>query len=344
MEFRRGGNRWGTHRVLEPVGALPQAALRLDVSLPPFDNEILIRVKSLQIDSASFQQLKTEGIELGERIQQIVRERGKMHNPVTNSGGVFLGEVVAIGEHHPLRERLKIGDRIVSLVSLTLTPLLLEKVQGVDEETGQVTIEGFAILFESGMAAKIPTDFSDKVVMAALDVCGAPAQTKRLVRAGQKVLVIGLGKAGKSAACQAELSGATVFGVDANPESVLWCQKNLKGSSTRGHFEVMMATDPLKIFSWVEEMTRGALVDVVLHAVTVEGTEMSGILPCRDGGTVLFFGMCTSFGRAVLGAEGVGKDVSLLMGSGYVPGHDELMMNLLRKHTGLRKWFEEKYG
>lgn len=344
MEFRSGGNLWGVHRVLEPKGSLPQGALRLDVSLPPYDNEILVKVSSLQLDAASFQQLKNVGatrrVALTDQIQQIVRERGKMHNPVTNSGGVFLGEVAAIGKNHPLRDKFKVGDRIVSLVSLTLTPLLLEKVQGVDEETGQVDISGFAILFESGILAKIPSDIPETVVMAALDVCGAPAQTKRLVRAGQKVLVIGLGKAGKSAACQAELSGATVFGVDANPESVLWCRKNLPC----GHFEVMSADDPLKIHRWVEEITRGALVDVVLHAVTVEGTEMSGILPARDGGTVLFFGMRTSFDRAVLGAEGVGKDVSLLMGSGYVPGHDELMMNLLRKHAGLRKWFEEKFS
>lgn len=342
MDFKAGGNRWGAHRVLKPEGSLPQAADRLDAGLPLFENELLVRVESLQIDSASFHQLQLgaqNAEEVGRRIARIVEERGKMHNPITNSGGVFLGKIAAIGPKHPLKAQLKEGDSVTSLVSLTLTPLRFTSNPKVDIKTGRITVEGEAIIFESGLIAKMPSDLPEGVALAALDVCGAPAQAKRHVQRGEKVLVLGLGKAGRTIALQAQLNGAVVYGVDAYPDSVNWCKKNLTG-----HFEVLNATDAVTLSRWIEEQTRGSFVDMAIHATNVDNTEMAAILSCRDGGRVLFFGMHTSFQKAVLGAEGVGRDVTLLMGSGYVPGHDELMLNLLRKNKPLRQWFEEKFG
>jgi L-erythro-3,5-diaminohexanoate dehydrogenase len=54
--------------------------------------------------------------------------------------------------------------------------------------------------------------------------------------------------------------------------------------------------------------------------------------------------MATSFTAAALGAEGLGKDVEMLIGNGFVPGHAELTIGLLRKDPGLRKLFERRYG
>ena len=384
MEFRRDGHSWGCHRVVTPKGVLPQSATLLDVSLPIYDNEILVDVSKLQIDSASFQQLKQEagnwknspnppyypplplslpprggprhagmawgagerghyrgggGEFLAQKILAIVAERGKMHNPETNSGGVFLGRVAAVGPRHPLAKELKVGDSVVSLISLTLTPLTIEHIDHVDEEKGQVTVSGAAVVFESGLICKMPLDLPEGVVLAALDVCGAPAQVKRAVREGEKVLLIGLGKAGKAMACMAEELGGLIYGVDADADSVNWCRAHLKG-----HFSSLDALNPVEVSRWVHEVTRGAYVDVAINAASIEGCEMSAVTSCRDGGKVLFFGMRTSFQKVVLGAEGIGKDVMLLMGSGYVPGHAELMLNLLRSHSPLRQWFEEKYG
>ena len=54
--------------------------------------------------------------------------------------------------------------------------------------------------------------------------------------------------------------------------------------------------------------------------------------------------MATSFTGAALGAEGVGKDATLLVGNGYVPGHAELTLDLLRRHPRLRALFEQRYA
>ncbi|MBI2339569.1 MAG: L-erythro-3,5-diaminohexanoate dehydrogenase [Deltaproteobacteria bacterium] len=359
MEFRPGGHPWGLNRVVKPKGVLPQSADRLEASLPIFDNEILVSVSKLQIDAASLRQLMGEipsspplsnlsagcvaegggGGFLAQKILAIVAERGKMHNPKTNSGGVFLGTVEAIGPGHPQAKELRIGDPVVSLVSLTLTPLSIKEIGMVDEKKGQISVSGSAIVFESGSVRKMPADLSEGAVLAAWDVCGGPAQVKRTVREGEKILIIGLGKAGKAMACMAEEVGALVYGVDADLSAVAWCQANIKG-----HFAALDATHPMEVYTWVNEMTRGALADVAVNSASIEGTEMSGVVSCRDGGKALFFGMRTSFQKTVLGAEGIGKDVLLLMGSGYVPGHAELMLNLLRNHKPLQKWFEEKFG
>lgn len=52
------GCKYGTHRVIEPTGTLPQPAYKVDSTMSIYDNELLIDVKTLNIDSASFTQIK----------------------------------------------------------------------------------------------------------------------------------------------------------------------------------------------------------------------------------------------------------------------------------------------
>ena len=54
--------------------------------------------------------------------------------------------------------------------------------------------------------------------------------------------------------------------------------------------------------------------------------------------------MAPSFTKAALGAEGVGKDVTMIMGNGYAKGHAEITLQVLREHEGIRKLFEEMYA
>lgn len=126
----------------------------------------------------------------------IVEKQGKHRNPVTGSGGMLLGTVEKIGDALVGKTDLKVGDKIATLVSLSLTPLRIDKIKEIRPDVDQVDIDGKAILFESGIYAKIPSDLPEKLVMSALDVAGAPAQVAKLVRPGNTVLIIGA--AGKS--------------------------------------------------------------------------------------------------------------------------------------------------
>ncbi|MBX7147781.1 L-erythro-3,5-diaminohexanoate dehydrogenase [bacterium] len=337
------GNPWGLHRVCDTTPVLPQAALKLNNALPLFDNEILVELEALQIDSASFHALeqkeKIDRVAIETQVMEIISSRGKMHNPVTNSGGVFLGKVIEVGKKHPDYGKLKKNERIISLVSLTLTPLHLEKITAVDKRKERLSVTGHAILFETGLYSLLPDDLPQGVVLAALDVCGAPAQAKRHVGSCDTVMILGLGKAGKSIALMCEQLGARVLGLDAREEAVNWCRQHIRGT-----FAKLDVTNPVLVTNWVLEHNAGKLVDKAFHATNVESTEMAGILPVKDGGTALFFGMATAFGKVVLGAEGVGKDITLLMGSGYVPGHAALMLGLVRNNKPYRDWLGENYG
>ena len=193
--------KYGTHRVLEPIGVLPQPAKKLNNDFSTlYDNEILVDVTALNIDSASFTQISEacggDEAKIGEMILDIVNERGKMQNPVTGSGGMFIGTVHTVGA--ALKDcDLKPGDKIASLVSLSLTPLRIDKIVKIIKAIDRVEIVGQAVLFESGLYAKLPDDMEENLVLAALDVAGAPAQTAKLVKPGDSVLVIGAnGKSG----------------------------------------------------------------------------------------------------------------------------------------------------
>ena len=87
----------------------------------------------------------------------------------------------------------------------------------------------------------------------------------------------------------------------------------------------------------------GKEYELSICCVNVESCEMSAILPVHDGGKVYFFSMATSFTKAALGAEGIGKDVEMIIGNGYTKNHAEITLNILRESEKLRKLFDEKY-
>ncbi|HOL82045.1 MAG TPA: zinc-binding dehydrogenase [Ignavibacteriales bacterium] len=341
------GNPFGAHRVIEPKGVLPQPAIKVDNDMSEiYDNEILVDVDILNIDSASFTQIKQQANGDVEEIKKImldiVARFGKHKNPVTGSGGMFIGRVAKIGEKLAHRD-LKVGDKIASLVSLSLTPLRIDEIIEVKKDIDQVRIKGQAILFESGIYAKLPTDIPEELSLAVLDVAGAPAQTARLVKPGDTVVIIGAtGKSGVLCAYEAKKrSGITgkVIGIGTNPKKI----EDLKSLNLCDEILKLDCTDALSCYDAILKSTNGKLADLVINCVNIENTEMASILMCRDGGTVYFFSMATSFTKAALGAEGVGKDVTMLIGNGYAKDHAEITINLLRESPELRKFYETKY-
>lgn len=344
--YRSGGDRFGTHRVLEPQGALPQAATRLDNSLPIFDDEILISVQTLNIDSASFRQMRAaasgdpQGI--AAQVQKNVATMGKQQNPVTGSGGMLLGTVADMGPRYTNKAKVAVGDRVCTLVSLTLTPLVIERVKAV-HDSEQIDIEGHAVLFDSGILAKIPADMDLKVCLALLDVAGAPPQADRLAQAGQTVYIIGAGKSGIlcAAAIRQKLGKDCRILVSATRQSSV---DGFKELGLADHLFVANALDPKQTRDAVAHLTDGKMADLVINTANVEGTELASVLATRDGGTVYFFNMATNFQKAALGAEGVGMDVNMIIGNGYAPDHAEFTLDVYRKSPVVKRWFNDKFG
>lgn len=339
----------GTHRVLEPAGAMPQAAWRLDATPVAHADEILCDVEALNIDSASFRQIVEandgDAARVRAHVVALVAERGKHHNPVTGSGGMFVGSVREIGAALAAACDLRPGDRIASLVSLTLTPLRIERIERLEMSTGRIWIRGTATLFASGIYARLPDDFADDVALAVLDVAGAPAQVRRLAKPGQTIAVLGAdGKSGLLSCAQARaIVGSSGRVVGIGPDRATAGARLLLAEGYVDAFVEADARDSFAMLAAAESaFPEGA--DIVINCVNVPGTEIPSILLAKDEGIVYFFSMSTSFTAAALGAEGVGRDVTMIIGNGYAKGHAEIALQTLRDRPALRTYFTKRYG
>jgi L-erythro-3,5-diaminohexanoate dehydrogenase len=333
----------GLHRVLDDSVVLPQAAQRLDTRREIWPDEVRVRVETLNLDAASFRQLETKHDHDGDAVRRevldIVATRGKMQNPVTGSGGMLIGTVEEIGPDSTLG--LAVGDRIATLVSLSLTPLFIEDGLGRWDGTNErVPADGYAILFGRSIAAKIPDDLPPALSLSVMDVCGAPALTHRIVAQYEQPVVAVIGGAGKS--------GSLSLAAAANA----WCQRTvgvvpndeeaalLRDSGVADAVVVADARDPIALRDAVA--STGSLADITVVCVDVPGCEGGAILATAERGTVIFFSMATSFSAAALGAEGLAADVTMLVGNGYAPGHAAYAMDLLRSNAGVRRLFERR--
>jgi L-erythro-3,5-diaminohexanoate dehydrogenase len=328
----------GTKRVLEPPGALPQAALRLDATLPMQRYEIELDVDTLCLDSTSFRQLveshERDPHQIGEAILRIVSDRGKMHNPVTGSGGILTGTVRAAGDHYP--DPPPLGLRVVALASLTWTPLRLDAVNQLDPASPQVPVRGTAYLPWTAPWVAYPQDISFAATLAALDVCNAASETRALIDADTRiVLVLGGGHGGLLALAAARDSladGGRRVLMDADQRI---CQRALDLDLADVAIQVDLR-DAVQSLQRLEAagLPRAELTVVVVNAADCEA---GAILLTADHGTVLFFSMATSFSKAALGSEGMASTARMLVPSGYVTDRGAYALELIARDERLQR-------
>jgi L-erythro-3,5-diaminohexanoate dehydrogenase len=351
----RASDPTGLHRVLDDARVLPQAAQRLDTRRELWPDEVRIRVERLNLDAASFRQLErkhwtetgADGDAVRREVLDIVATRGKMQNPETGSGGMLVGTVEEVGPESTLG--LQAGDHVATLVSLTLTPLVIEDgLERWDGHSEQVPADGYAVLFGRSIAAVIPDDLPSELSLAVMDVCGAPALTKRIVtrytatQPGPVVAVVGgAGKSGSLSLAAARNAGARrTIGIVPTEEE----RKLLVDSGLADEVVIADARDPIALRDAVHATGGGVGhgADVTVVCVDVPGCEGGAILATAPRGTVIFFSMATSFSAAALGAEGLAADVTMLVGNGYTPGHAAYALELLRADAGVRTLFERR--
>ncbi len=337
---------FGSHRVLEPKGVLPQAATRIDPDPTIFSNEILIDVTALQPTSTAFDRIRQacggDINNIKHALLDIVEKQGKFQDPVTKSGGILIGYVKKIGEDLREQSDLKPGDKIATLVSLSLTPLKLDEINEIDLSTDQIRVKGTAILFASGVYAKLPEDIPETLAMAVFDVAGAPIQVRLNAKPGDTVLVLGAGKAGllcmQEAMNRVYPSGKVVCVEFAESQCKVVEDLRIAHKVIRAD-----AQRPLETFNTYRRILGEELADLTINCVNVSDTEVTSVLLTKNTGLIYFFSMSTNFAKASLGAEGIKKQTRMLIGNGYYPGHSEIALQLIREHPNLRNYFESKY-
>jgi L-erythro-3,5-diaminohexanoate dehydrogenase len=330
----------GAGRVLAPAGWLPQPAERLDAGGPVRQAEFEVEVETLCLDATSLRNVRAHAggdpARMAARIGEIVAARGKMHNPETGSGGVLLGTVAAVGEQ--FADPPAVGERIVTLASLTLTPLRLEAITHVDPGSAQVQVRGTAYVSASAPWGRVPDDLPEHLALAVYDVYGAASHTRALAPSGGTVCVLGTGHAGKLALAAArEAPAGTVIAVDRDAAAL---------ERVRGLCDVAVVADlhdPLAAVAAVRT-AGGPPADLTIVVVDASGCETGAILLTRERGTILFFSMATDFTTAALSADGMGHDVRMLIGSGYTPDVGAYALDLVRRTPALRAALEGACG
>ena len=180
-EQGRSSDPTGLHRVLDPVVVLPQAAERLDTRRELWPDEVRVRVERLNLDAASFRQLERKhdgltGSGSGTRSSRSSPRAARCRTQRPAPAGCWSAPSRRSGPSR--RSACSVGDRVATLVSLTLTPLVIEDgLAGWDGRSEQVPCDGYAVLFGRSIAAVLPDDLPTELSLAVMDVCGAPALT-----------------------------------------------------------------------------------------------------------------------------------------------------------------------
>jgi L-erythro-3,5-diaminohexanoate dehydrogenase len=302
-------------------------AERLDSTGGPRADELEIAVEELLISSTAFRTLMAADDPAG-RLQAIVAREGRFRDPETGAGGVLLGRVATVGDKFHSDPEPRVGARIVTLLSLAGTPLRVERVLGIDPVRMAVRVDGTAFVPQGAPWIEPPADLASEIALATLDVCGAPAHANRLARAGDDVVVLGAGKAGMLAALAAAERGARLIMLESRPERL----EAVRAVLPLAGAAVVDATNPLAVHDVVYDLTGGRGSALTFSCVNVARAESAAFLSTRDGGTVVYFSMSTDFARAALGAESVQRDVLMVIGNGYLPGHASYALDLVRRH------------
>ncbi|HET7740992.1 MAG TPA: hypothetical protein VFL67_10125 [Mycobacterium sp.] len=334
----------GTARVLAPSGALPQAAEKLSTAGPLAASEIEIDVAYLNLDSASYRDLTEVHGHDAQRIRAevlaIVATTGKMANPRTGSGGMLVGRVSAVADAAACAP-YRVGDRVATLISLTATPLeIRDTLERWDTKSEVVPLSARAIVAAPRMISALPDDLPQELALAVLDVCGAPAQAERILSrpldsgAVRQLLLLGGGKSAVLSAAVARRRGVHAVCVVPSVGEA----ERLRELALFDTVLVADATDPVGVRRALDEHSGPA--DVTFVCVNAPGCEHAALLATREGGAVLYFSMATSLPAVALGAEALCRDLDLFIGSGYVPGHAELALQIVRTDPAVRSFFD----
>lgn len=101
-----------------------------------------------------------------------------MQNPVTGSGGMLFGTVRETGPAIP-DKKPAVGDRIATLVSLSLTPLSIERILRLDPDSDQGTAK--AALGAEGVGKDIELIVRNGYAKGrsdlTLNICGNPRRS-----------------------------------------------------------------------------------------------------------------------------------------------------------------------
>lgn len=331
----------GSRRVPSGKG-LPIYAWKLNNDLQAEDDEMLIRVVKIHLENGSFNQIYSEvgGNEekMKETVMEIVRQRGKMHNPYTGTGGLFGGVVEKIGKKFNNVDNIRVGDEVIVPVSIAMLPLKLQKVKSVNYVYNHLDVDGYTVIYNGCPVVKKTPDISWDILLSAFEESASIKKASGFAEGKSASLVIG------SNPIVTMLYGLALRSV-MEPDGVLTCvhygdnvmyayndieqNRNKLLYSVFDEVYFMSSRDPMEC---IDETTQGGerLYDVIVNCADQMGAEAISVIAAKENGDVLFSNLTNNYTTALLVQEAINRDINLYCAVGYVEGYYDYMMSFIR--------------
>ena len=328
---------YDVRRVLEPQHVLPVSAWKLDNGRKIEPYEVRIEIKKIHIEGTSFKQICLEANDNDDRIRQkimdIVIRRGKLHNPVTDTGGLFYGVIREIGSEYSNQDGFKVGDEVVCNTSTTSIPAYIDRVGAIDRAFGQVDAEGYAIIYERISMVKVKDDIPIDLMMYALNESGTLLKISSIAVGKKKFLVVG------NNILMNIIYGYAIRKV-AREDSEIICLLDRKsdvlfrGSSMDKLMEMVFtevrSVDILKPMEAMEDLEKRMPFDLSVNCADIPGAETINILATKEGGTVVFANLINNYNIALYITEYISRQMDIRCADGYMESYERFDEDLVR--------------
>lgn len=313
---------FGVSRVMEPKGAVPATAWRLNNQWQIGPKEIRIRLETVHIEWDNFNQICShcgyDEMRIKARIMQIIEERGKLHNPFTGSGGLFMGTIEEIGSEVDA-EGMMVGDRVFSQSSITGMAMHIDRITRLDFNYGQMECQGYVICFEATSLIRYTGEVSEKNLLTAIDEEGNFLGVRQAVSEQKAERAVIIGGNLVTTLLYAQIL-RDCFGESTKVTAVL--DKHSLGNLTEA--EIISAFQPViehtcftdlcqPLEAWQQIRDEGKNeqpIDAVINLEDISGSETLATLLVREHGTVFYASLQNNYSVGILVADSMGKEVT----------------------------------
>lgn len=330
-------NCYGVKRVIEPKHVLSTSAWKVDNNREIHPNEMRVSIKKLHLESTSFKQICIESNNnldrIKDRIIDIVIKRGKLHNPVTDTGGLLYGTVEKIGEEYDNQYGLNVGDEIICNASLAAIPLYISRITKIDMAYNQVDAEGYAILFNEFPIVRKPEGVPINLLLFAFDESGTMYTVNSCAKDKKNFLIVG------SNLLTNALYGYAIRNV-AGPDARIVCLLDsksdvmVKGKSIElllnNVFTEIYYVNILKPMECLESLQMDSLFDLSVNCADIPGAETINILATKSGGTVCFANLINNYNIALYLTEAISRQLDIRCAVGYLKEYDEFDIKIVQ--------------
>ena len=329
---------YGIKRVLEPQHVLPTSAWRLDNSRNIYPDELRVSIKRIHLEGTGFEQICTEVNDNEKKIKQqiidIVIRRGKLHNPVTDTGGLVMGVIEEIGSEYHNPQGLKVGDKIICNVSVASVPMYIEDITSLNKAFNQVEATGYAIVHDLIPLVKIPEELPLDLMMFTFDQSGTLYRLHQLIGDSKKFLVVGN-------SMLTNLLYGYVIRREVGPKAEIVCLFDKRTSMRmvgKGIDELIEKVfnevhfiNILRPMECMRQLNAESLFDFSINCAEIPGAETINILATKPEGTVLFANLINNLNIALYITESMSKPLCVRCAEGYLKEYDIFDMEIVRE-------------